>query len=56
MALNGELRSYRLEYTGSHTTGGEDSGVQDTIPPMQTKVKLSNLKAGFIYSFKVRAV
>ncbi|XP_076467280.1 tyrosine-protein phosphatase 10D-like isoform X2 [Babylonia areolata] len=56
LALNGWLRSYRLEYTGTHSNGDVDSGEQTHILNTTTTQKLTTLKAGYTYTFKVQAL
>ncbi|KAL8579584.1 hypothetical protein ACOMHN_025537 [Nucella lapillus] len=56
VALNGQLRSYRLEYSGTHPSGGQDSSEQTQISPSSTELRLTDLKAGFTYTFKVQAM
>ncbi|XP_070189417.1 tyrosine-protein phosphatase 10D-like [Littorina saxatilis] len=54
--LNGKLRSYRLEYTGTHRSGLQHSGEQSQLPASVTKLTLSDLKAGYTYQFSIQAM
>ncbi|KAK7491298.1 hypothetical protein BaRGS_00017399, partial [Batillaria attramentaria] len=58
MALNGELKSYEIKYSGTHmATGGQDNlQVPITVLPPTTSTRLDNLKAGYTYVFMVQAV